>query len=384
MADSKKAATGRASLAHLADKFNTAPPPGYVAGRGRGVAGFSKPSADDLKHARGPSRTASAGAAATSAAGSSSNGGGGSALQGDASDTRNLDLGETERFEEADLSMDSKEAGNTIEAFSMSSERQDGHFDDDFNFVWKKKEEKDAEIVRDAWLGEVDASTESAEKVEKRRKLLRQHLVAEQQRAMAANEEQSKVDTPATLAKMVGMMKPGETVAAALRRLGSSHSDHKAGKAGGGSVSGGKRKLEAPDDAENALRRKEFEELTEAADALLRDGRYDIYTEKYEALQEEAATAAAPAQGGDAGASADATASEAHSLGIDAQTHAMAVAGGFVLNAAHRVYYNVTSGLYFDPSTSLYWSAPTDPGSNPQYFYWDAASSQFVPAQHQV
>ena len=34
---------GRRSLAHLADKFNTAPPPGYVAGRGRGAMGFSKP-----------------------------------------------------------------------------------------------------------------------------------------------------------------------------------------------------------------------------------------------------------------------------------------------------------------------------------------------------
>ena len=33
----------RPSLAHLADKFNQAPPPGYVPGRGRGVAGFSAP-----------------------------------------------------------------------------------------------------------------------------------------------------------------------------------------------------------------------------------------------------------------------------------------------------------------------------------------------------
>ena len=42
----------RPSFSHLADKFNTAPPPGYVAGRGRGIGGFSKPTAEDLKFAR--------------------------------------------------------------------------------------------------------------------------------------------------------------------------------------------------------------------------------------------------------------------------------------------------------------------------------------------
>ena len=43
----------RPSLSHLADRFNTAPPPGYVAGRGRGVSGFSKPDPADLPKGRG-------------------------------------------------------------------------------------------------------------------------------------------------------------------------------------------------------------------------------------------------------------------------------------------------------------------------------------------
>jgi hypothetical protein len=43
----------RPSLAKLADRFNTAPPPGYVAGRGRGVSGFAKPDPADLPKVRG-------------------------------------------------------------------------------------------------------------------------------------------------------------------------------------------------------------------------------------------------------------------------------------------------------------------------------------------
>ena len=62
-------------------------------------------------------------------------------MEGDASDTRELDLSETERFEQEELSMDKTEAGGAVEAFNMSSERREGHFDDDFKFVWKKKGE---------------------------------------------------------------------------------------------------------------------------------------------------------------------------------------------------------------------------------------------------
>ena len=383
------------SLAHLADKFNTAPPPGYVAGRGRGVGGFSKPSADDLKHSRGggggrsgAGNGASAGAGGAAASSSSSTGGAGPAaaaadgtagkgegLDGDVSDTRaNLDLAETSRFEEAELSMDSKEAGNTIEAFSMNDDKKEGHFDDDFNFVWKRKGE-DPDDVHDAWLdGDVDKSNESAEKVEKRRRLLQQHLEAEALRKQDAGQE-AVLDKAAMLGKIVGLLQPGETVAAALRRLGAGNK--KAGAGGG--AAGGKRKLEATADADPdaASRRRQFEELTEAADALLRGGRYDIYTEKADALQEELGSAASASSSSAVG---DEAAAAATAAGIDAQTHAMAVAGGFAFDSAHRVYYNATSGLYFDPATSLYWSAPSEPTASPTYYYWDGASGQFVPA----
>ena len=132
------------------------------------------------------------------------------------------------------------------------------------------------------------------------------------------------------------------------------------------------------EDLEAVLQKQQFEQLTEAADTLLRAGRFDIYSERKEQLREEAdkaAAATAPATSG-AAADADAAAAAAAEAGIDPQTHAGAVAGGFVLDAAHRVYYNASSGLYFDPRTSLYWPASGEGG----YFYWDTASGQFVPA----
>ena len=56
-------------------------------------------------------------------------------LAGEAGDTRELDLGETERYELDEVSMDQKEAGYAIEPFNMKNERSEGHFDDDFNYV---------------------------------------------------------------------------------------------------------------------------------------------------------------------------------------------------------------------------------------------------------
>jgi len=52
-----------------------------------------------------------------------------------------------------------------------------------------------------------------------------------------------------------------------------------------------------------------------------------------------------------------------------------------VLDAAHRVYFNASSGLYFDPRSSLYWSASSASSSQPVIYYvWDAAAAQFVVA----
>jgi hypothetical protein len=409
----------RPSFAHLANKFNTAPPPGYVAGRGRGASSFSKPPEQPPKRGSAAAASSAAASAASSQQEGRSVGAGSSAggsVEGEVADTRQLDLSETERYEEAELSMDKAEAGHSIEAFSMSDERKEGRFDDDFNFVWKRKGEvrrapralppprpatlppprhatlppdddrqhhctrprppprsQDPDDVHDAWLGEVDAGSESSEKVEKRRKLL------QQQREKQQEADEAPPDRAALLRQVAGLLQEGESVAAALRRLSAAKK-----KVGGG----GKRKRPAKsdvgsgegDDPEAELLLQQFEELTEAADALLRAGRFDIYTERKDALTEAADAAAAKGINSAAavtagGADGAAAAAAAAAAGIDSQTHAAAVAGGFVLDPSHRVYWNGASGMYFDPASSLYWAA----GST-AYYYWDAASGQYAPA----
>ena len=90
---SRMAQRERKSIAHLADKFNTEAPAGYVAGRGRGISGFSKPPPEPK--ARGKKRDANK-------EGDEEGGGaddGREGLNGEAADTRELDLGETEKYE---------------------------------------------------------------------------------------------------------------------------------------------------------------------------------------------------------------------------------------------------------------------------------------------
>jgi len=388
----------RPSLAKLADRFNTAPPPGYVAGRGRGVSGFAKPDPADLPKGRGARGAGAAGAGSSAelqatAADVETAGdehklklGADGKLEGDAGDSRELDLSETERFEKQQLSMDSSEAGFKIEAFNMDAERREGHFDDDFNYVWKRKGD-DPDDANDAWLGEVDSTGESAEKVEKRRRLLQQQIEMQQQ------PDEPAADRGALLQQILAVVKPGETVAAALRRLSKRHatSGGKRQAAGSGTPSAASAAGAADghgDDGnlEEILAKQQFEELTDAADAMLRAGRFDIYSRLREALLDEvevlrraadgaATSSLASAQGDEASAAA------AEALGIEPHVHAGAVAGGFVLDAAHRVYFNASSGLYFDPRSSLYWSASSASSSQPVIYYvWDAATAQIVVA----
>merc|ERR1719424_2563996 len=95
--------------------------------------------------------------------------------------------------------MSQAEAGYAIEPFNMKQERAEGHFDDDFNYAWK---------------GEVDESKEADEKVAKRRKLIAAQI------EQIGTQDEAAADVPALASKLVALLEPGESVSAALRRLG--------------------------------------------------------------------------------------------------------------------------------------------------------------------
>ena len=395
----------RKSMAHLADKFNTAAPPGYVPGAGRGVSGFSKPPPDEP-----PRRGAGAGGAdkfgkfgapvpddkSSAAAGSSSVEKSGKGLAGEAGDTRELDLAETQGVEEQDLSMDSKEAGYTVEAFNMNSERQEGHFDDDFNYVWKDKKGDDDD-VKDAWLTEVDGDEkETDEKVAKRRKMLESQMSNLEAPAEVA-------DTAALRRAAAALLQPKESVAGGLKRLSAKPKPKprqgkerreaaKAAKAaaaagggggggGGGGEGGGEGEGESAE--ERAAKKAAFEQLTEAADQLLRAGDHDIYGATKEKLLDAAAKAEAEAAAAAAAAEAEASTAAAEAAGaeggppagVSAAVHDAAVAGGFLPHTG-GLYFNSSSQLFFDPSSSLYW--PVGASDEGPYFYFDSATQEFV------
>ena len=368
-------AAEKKSLAFLADKFNTEAPAGYVPGRGRGIAGFSKPPAEPPKRGKPPPGGAAAAAddndddderrrrAALSDddefAGEEAGDGAAAeeGLDGEAGDTRELDLAETQRYEKAGASMDQTEAGYAIEPFNMRAERSEGHFDESFNYVWNRKDDD----LHDAWLKETDGATaESDEKVQKRREILRRQRATQDEPAAPA------ADLPTLRRALVALLQPGESTARALKRLAAPTAARAAPKP---RVKKRARDVEgaapapapaaapapAPDpaaEAAEARRKADFAALTDAADALLRAGSFAVYSETREEIVEQL--------GGEGG-------------GDDAA--AALAAAGYALDPASGYYYSSASGLYHDPNTSLYWQ----PGAEGSYYYWDAAAQTFAP-----
>ena len=336
----------RPSLAHLSDKFNTAPPPGYVAGRGRGASGFSKPPDDPPRRGKPPPAGEEASASASASAAAAGDG-----LSGDAGDTRELDLGETEQYELDGTTMEQAEAGGAIEPFNMKSERLEGHFDDDFNYVWKRKGQGEDADAHDAWLGEVDEGAETDEKVQKRRKIL------EAQMAELAAPADAPTDVSALLAEAASLLRDGETVAGALRRLGDSKTPRPTGSARARKrAADGAPNEPAAESAEaRTARRAEFARLTEAADRLLSSGQLEVYTQSKEKLQALAERAAAADAGGSGGRGGGDGVGGAPPAGVSAEAHASAISSGFALDATSGCYYNSESGLCYDARSGLYW-----------------------------
>ena len=362
----------RPSLAYMADKFNTAPPPGYVAGRGRGAAGFAKPleapkprgaPLQDGRHDENeePDTLGSSSLEGSGAVGSDGK------LEGEAADTNELDLSETEKFEVQTLSMEQADSGSVMEPFNMNSERREGHFDDDFNFVWKRKGD-DPDDVHDAWLGEVDEGRETDEKVEKRRKLLQRQIDVQNA------EDEPEPDKMALWQQLVGVLRDGESVAGALRRLSVKRPQQQKRKQQPPS-----RQIDERSSEEQLLCKQQFDLLTEAADKLLGGGQFDVYSERKEGVlkrmdESAAAPPAATSSSANASLGADAAAvTKSHR--IAPEVHEAALAGGFALDAESGIYYSSSNGLCFDPKTSLYWRALVDDC----YYYWDSAANQFVP-----
>ncbi|KAL4436141.1 hypothetical protein ABPG77_005589 [Micractinium sp. CCAP 211/92] len=174
-----------------------------------------------------------------------------------------------------------EEDGIKLEAFNLKEERERGYFDDAGNYV--EKADKDAEEdAKDAWLQSDEAKVVSAEV---RRKIEERQRAAE---AAAAAGPLSATQIARLQYQASQMLKPGETVAAGLKRLGG-HSRRPAKRSkqrGRGSEEPADM---AADAAPDPATKEQFNRLTEAAMKLMDAGENDVYTQTKEYFERAAA-----------------------------------------------------------------------------------------------
>eukprot|EP00968_Pinguiococcus_pyrenoidosus_P007064 scaffold464_cov244-Pinguiococcus_pyrenoidosus.AAC.11 len=143
--------------------------------------------------------------------------------------------GEIDGEEDAPQEDDVNDAGETMTAFNLREEREDGYFDENGNFVWKEEAEE-----QDAWVASL---TESA---------MEQAVGEASRRRKRPRDESPVLGDEEALERLRRQLEPGETVKTALRRLGEAKQADPAAK-------------------------KRFDEAVECSNALLSSGYLEVY-----------------------------------------------------------------------------------------------------------
>nr|XP_020461161.1 CD2 antigen cytoplasmic tail-binding protein 2 [Monopterus albus] len=183
--------------------------------------------------------------------------------------------------------------GVSITPFNLEEEMEEGHFDSEGNYFIKKEQQ-----IRDNWLDNIDWVRVKEQPFKQKKKGLgakrtrragdedeaEEERQREEQQADDDNEEEEKEKEPAEdpLASytqhqlteaVVELLLPGETVAAALRRLGGL---------------GGRKKRKLKEESEPTEETKrdaeKLDKLTALADRLVGSGMFEIYQQTYEKL----------------------------------------------------------------------------------------------------
>lgn len=161
-----------------------------------------------------------------------------------------------------------QEGEQRMTAFNMREELEEGHFDRDGHFIWKNEKE-----VRDNWLDNIDW-----QKIKHNSDNANKYDIEETGLATESDSDDEEPEAPFdelnTYKKIIGFLKPKETINKALKRLGGA--DIKLS-----SVERLRRKkagtLKTSEDVTN---------LTELANQILtRLGNMDVYQETYEQIQ---------------------------------------------------------------------------------------------------
>ena len=170
------------------------------------------------------------------------------------------------------------EAGDAIIPFNLKGDEEEGFYDAGGTFVWRK--DKDAVVQEDAWL-EDNASEASLQATRAAREAREQ---AEDEAATAAEQAEDEAEGATALeARLHRLLRPGESVARALQRLGPQKIAPGGGRKARRMVLTGQAKAD-------------FDAVASAADRLLAAGSMDVYQAKRESFARAAARESAAAE----------------------------------------------------------------------------------------
>ncbi|CAF0981555.1 unnamed protein product [Didymodactylos carnosus] len=184
-----------------------------------------------------------------------------------------------------------------ITPFNIDEEMDEGHYDADGCFQWKKR---DKEEVRDAWLDNIDWSNVNEYKFDGKNSTKTQQSSSEQQKDEDVklrndgdevnNDDDIKFNEVKVIQSMLNIMQPGESVVQAIKRLGAASSNKSKQRFRQKKTSDLPKALQTPAQQEpqpDELRKNKLllEELTGLADQFVSDGQPDIYQETFERLK---------------------------------------------------------------------------------------------------
>ncbi|KAJ1808635.1 hypothetical protein LPJ75_004542, partial [Coemansia sp. RSA 2598] len=170
--------------------------------------------------------------------------------------------------EESDDEGDEGEGKVRIEAFNMKDDLEEGRFDAQGNFVWNKK---DPQMHQDSWLEGISKAAMSRARESKAKQDSRQ---TDGEKSTSLRWD--SVSNDDVILAIINNLRPGETILAALARIGGPKKKDKSKK--------GKKQKEAKDSEKERERRREIEQLTELADQAMARGMINIYDETFEQL----------------------------------------------------------------------------------------------------
>lgn len=156
--------------------------------------------------------------------------------------------------------------------FNMKDEMNEGHFDRDGNYFWNKEVH-----VRDAWLDNLDEG-QVPESEQRDREADNSDDEDDDDDGLPMSGEMRPAEKTSIYEQMLEMMKPKESVAKALRRLGGNRSS---------SSARWRARQSAPPSAELAEARRSVENLTGLANKLLTAGNMEVYQMTYEAISHQ-------------------------------------------------------------------------------------------------